>query len=187
MLGSIKKVKFFIKALFLFFSKERIYYSKIENINFGKYSSITLENEASITFKGKFTCRRFVLFKASAGHIEIGDNLFLNNYCSITCREKILIGDNCLFGEGVKIYDHDHVFKYNDLICQQGFKTGSVKIGNNVWIGSNVVILKGTVIGDNSVIAAGEVVSGVYPESSLIKSSRDNAITHIDRNHHGEI
>ncbi len=38
----------------------------------------------------------------------IGDNVFMNNYCSINCLDEIEIGENTLFGEGVKLYDHNH-------------------------------------------------------------------------------
>jgi acetyltransferase-like isoleucine patch superfamily enzyme len=40
-------------------------------------------------------------------------------------------------------------------------------LGNNVWIGGNVIILKGTRIGDNSVISAGSVVSGRIPKNQV--------------------
>ncbi|MDY2800011.1 MAG: DapH/DapD/GlmU-related protein, partial [Fusobacterium mortiferum] len=39
------------------------------------------------------------------------------------------------------------------------FKTSKIKIGNNVWIGSNSVILKGVIIGNNVVIGAGSIVT----------------------------
>ena len=57
--------------------------------------------------------------------ISIGDRCFFNNDCSITARESISIGNDCLFGEGVKIYDHNHVFKHIPTpIAQQGFSEG---------------------------------------------------------------
>lgn len=102
--------------------------------------------------------------------ISIGDRCFFNNDCSITARESISIGNDCLFGEGVKIYDHNHVFKHIPTpIAQQGFSEGGVLIGNNVWIGSNVIILKGTEIGDNCVIAAESVVDSCIPDNSILR------------------
>ena len=47
----------------------------------------------------------------------------------------------------------------NSLMSKSGFNTDDIKIGNNCWIGSNCVILKGVTIGDNCVIGAGVVLS----------------------------
>ena len=51
---------------------------------------------------------------------------------------------------------------------------GEVIIGKNVWIGSNVVILRDTVIGDNVVVAAGSVVKGNVPSNTLFVNKREN-------------
>ena len=47
----------------------------------------------------------FVLWTGEG--VKIGDNVFFNNGTSIAAKEKIEIGDNCIFGENVKIYDHN--------------------------------------------------------------------------------
>ena len=80
---------------------------------------------------------------------------------------KITIGNNCLFGENVKIYDHDHIFNRQTAINKQGFKCKEIKIGNNVWIGSNCTILKGVTIGDNSVIGAWTIVRSDIPSETV--------------------
>lgn len=49
-------------------------------------------------------------------------------------------------------------------------KPEPIHIGNNVWIGMNVIILKGSVIGDNCVVAAGSVVKGVFPDNAIISN-----------------
>lgn len=110
--------------------------------------------------------------------LEIGDRTFFNYGCSITAQNRITIGKDCLFGEDVKIYDHNHVFKHMPTpIAEQGFSWGGVIVGNNVWVGSNVVLLKGCEIGDNSVIAAGAVVDIKVPSYSIYR--RDGSIEKI--------
>ena len=47
-------------------------------------------------------------------------------------------------------------------------KTAPVKIGDNVWIGMNAVILKGVTIGENSVVAAGSVVTKSVPPNAVV-------------------
>ena len=110
----------------------------------------------------------------------IGDYCFFNNYCSLNCLGKIQIGAHTIFGENVKIYDHNHVFNRKDMhVAAQGYNIGSVTIGKNCWIGSNTTLLKGTDIGDNCVIGAGSVISGKIPENSLVTSDRSLKIEPI--------
>lgn len=96
--------------------------------------------------------------------------------------DSILIGDDCIFGEGVKIYDHNHSYQIESVpISKQGYKTKKVKLGNNCWIGSNVVILSGVTIGDNVVIGAGSVVYKDISSNSLVKNTQIQKITQIER------
>lgn len=129
----------------------------------------------SVTWRNNFT-----VMIAETGMVEIGDNCFFNNGCSINANELVRIGQGTLFGENVKIYDHNHRFRdSNKSIKQQGFSNGEVIIGNHCWIGSNVVILKGSKIGDNCVIGAGCIVSGVVESNSLLKKKAEYIIENI--------
>ncbi len=115
----------------------------------------------------------FSLMIEEGANVEIGDGTFFNNHCSINAQDFIKIGKNCLFGENVKIYDHNHVFKYRDkLIKEQGFKSDKVVIKDNCWVGSNVVILKGTSIGANSVIGACEKINTAIEENKICIDSK---------------
>lgn len=105
----------------------------------------------------------------SKGKITIGKNCFFNNFCSINSLESVTIGDNCIFGEGVKIYDHNHVFNNEGVIQKQGFKSCSVKIGSNCWLGSNVIVLKNAEIGDNCVIGAGCIINEAIPNNTIVR------------------
>ena len=112
---------------------------------------------------------RVVIGKGAKCSIE---KAFFNNYCSINCLESIKIGKDCLFGENVKIYDHNHIFSNIDVpISSQGFSTAPIVIGNNVWIGSNCTILKGVTIGDNVVIGANCLIHHDIPSNSIVKNN----------------
>ena len=101
------------------------------------------------------------------GVLSIGHGCFFNTGVSITCLEKVEIGENCAIANNVVIVDHDHDFRKGS-----GYKSSPVIIGNNVWIGANCVILRGSIIEDNCVVAAGTVVrSGHYKEKSVIKDN----------------
>ena len=120
----------------------------------------------------------FRILAEKTATVTIGDNTFFNNFCSINCQHEISIGKDCLFGEGVKIYDHNHKFNRTDIpIRDQGFNVHPVHIGDNVWVGSNVLILAGSDIGDHCVIAGGVTINYRVPPNSLVK--RDGSIVEI--------
>ena len=48
-----------------------------------------------------------------SGTLIIHENVFFNNYCSVNCLGRIEIGENSIFGEGVRIYDHNHDFSFD--------------------------------------------------------------------------
>lgn len=92
--------------------------------------------------------------------IKIGNNCWLNGTV-VHSRNKIIIGNNCMFGPGVYILDNDSHNPSIDPITRRSGKIADspVIIGNNVWIGMRSIIMKGVHIGDNSIIAAGSVVT----------------------------
>lgn len=95
----------------------------------------------------------------------------MNNYCSINCLEKIEIGENTLFGESVKIYDHNHQYSSEKIEHQ-----APIKIGKNCWFGSNVIILKGVTIGDNVILGAGCVIHKDIPSNSIVINKQEQII-----------
>lgn len=104
------------------------------------------------------------------GEISIGERCFFNHYCSIcSINGSIKIGNDCLIGENVKIYDNNHRFRVPYIsIKEQGFTSSEIVIGDNCWIGSNSVILKGAKIGNNCVIGAGCIVADDIPDDSIL-------------------
>lgn len=102
--------------------------------------------------------------------ITIGDNVGLNG-ASVTCRTtSIEIGDGTIIASNVIIVDSDFHGSWppENRTHNMGFENDrAVKIGKNVWIGMNVLILKGVSIGDNSVIAAGSVVARDIPSDVI--------------------
>ena len=101
----------------------------------------------------------------------------MNYGAKIIAFDSITIGCHCLIGPNVGIYDFDHRHELDGTpFSSQGMETVPVAIGDNVWIGSNAVILKGSTIGDNAIIASGTVVSGNIPPNCLVYV--DSAISH---------
>ena len=90
-------------------------------------------------------------------HIEVGKNFFANYNCTFLDVGMIRIGDNVQMAPNVAIYTAGH--PVHPATRNSAYEYGiDVTIGNNVWIGGNVVICPGVTIGDNAVIGAGSVV-----------------------------
>lgn len=108
------------------------------------------------------------------GQLKIGDGVFFNIQCTITCFKSITIGNDCQFGEGVKFYDHNHRYNETDkLINEQGYTVGHIRIGNNCWFGSNVIILKDVEIGDNVVVGAGCIIHTSIPSNTVVINKQE--------------
>lgn len=127
-------------------------------------------SETTINIDEKVSARdSFKIYMGHNGKLTIGKNNFFNNYCSINCINEIEIGNNNQFGENVLMYDHNHTYSdKNKLISEQGLKTGKIKIGNNCWVGSNVIVLRNVEIGDNVVIGAGCIIHKSIASGSVI-------------------
>lgn len=166
----INNMKFILKLLFY----RKIYTDRLligKKIHLHKDFCITLDSSSSSISLGDNLVARnnFIIRSCANGHISIGSNVFFNSSCSINSMSNIIIGNNCQFGEGVKIYDHDHKYKqFNKNISDQGYTVANIKIGNNCWISSNVIILKGVEIGDNVVVGAGCILHKSIPSDTLV-------------------
>lgn len=98
--------------------------------------------------------------------IKIGKNFYSNHNLCILDAGHVEIGDNVFIGPNVGIYTSSHPLEVE--LRNKGLETAEkIVIGNNVWIGGNVVILPGVTIGDNVTIGAGSVVTKDIPNDSL--------------------
>lgn len=94
--------------------------------------------------------------------VHIGDRCYFNSNTFFVDDYDIYIGDHVLFGPNVTISTTGHPVD-PELRGGGAMYSFPVHIGNNVWIGSNVVVMPGVTIGDNAVIGAGSVVTKDVP------------------------
>lgn len=141
------------------------------------FTEITMDKGSELRIGKRFKMRDGAKIRVrEGGSCVIGDNTSINSNNMIACHESIVIGDDCQFSPNVQVYDHDHDYKDPGGLKALKYKTSSVKIGSNVWIGANTVILRGTEIGDNCVIGAGCVVKGKYEAGSVIVQKRKEEV-----------
>ena len=106
----------------------------------------------------------------------IGKQARIGDYVHINAEEKVTIGDNVLVASKVFISDSSHGSYSGDEQSSpdtnpssRQLYTSPVLIGDNVWIGENVVILAGTKVGNGCIIGANTLLSGkAYPDNSII-------------------
>ncbi|MGE7860177.1 acyltransferase [Bacillus mobilis] len=157
------------------FFYKTIYFRNINSSIFSLQANSRIE---VFNKKAKINIGKFVFIRKNAsfridfnGVLNIEEKVFINDNCNINCVNKVSIGKNTKIAPNVCINDHDHNYKNPE---EYHLVVGEVIIGKNVWIGSNVVILRDTVIGDNVVVAAGSVVKGTVPSNTLFVNKREN-------------
>jgi len=138
----------------------------------------------------KFIIRKFIHFFGNllrfihlvflrASGVKIGKNTMISLGAKIdTRRGEVIIGNNCLITHGCYILSHDgaaHMLNSDD----DG--KGKVKIGNNVFIGVNSVVLRNVSIGDNSIIGAGSLVNIDIPEGVVAAGNPVKIIKEIPK------
>ncbi len=115
--------------------------------------------------------KKYIQYLRKKG-VNIGNGtIFINPrsvQIDITRPELLEIGSNVLIHRGTVLMTHDFasrafVTRYNEFIPSHS----KIKIGNNVWLGEHVTILKGVTIGDNVIIGYGAVVTKSIPSNSV--------------------
>lgn len=134
---------------------------------------INAKSKYGITFGNNVTLNRNCYLYCSGERkgegIHIGNNVTIGNNGIIYGCALVKIGDNCAIGPNVVIIPENHNFgDINIPIRQQGCTRERIVIENDVWIGSNCVILAGLTIHHGSVIAAGAVVTKDIPPYAVV-------------------
>lgn len=99
--------------------------------------------------------------------LVLGKNFNSTGNVTIICGKEICIGDNCLFSWDIQIMDSD----FHEIYDRQGNLTNpprAIEIGDNVWVCSKTILLKGARIASGCVVAAGSVVTKQYSEENCI-------------------
>ena len=105
------------------------------------------------------------------GNIAFGKNIWIGPFCVVDAEyDRITLGDHVNVSAGAQIITHDTAKRCVTAGEYKKIDHAPIVIGNNVYIGSNAIILKGCVIGDSSVIAAGAVLkeNTIVPPCSLV-------------------
>ncbi len=109
------------------------------------------------------------IYAKSNSEIIIGDNTSTGHHTEISANRLVVIGNDVIMGAYTYITDSNHGYSLKDIpIRNQPMETGSVFIGNNVWLGRNAMILKGAKLDDDIIVGAGAVVAKHFGKGSII-------------------
>jgi acetyltransferase-like isoleucine patch superfamily enzyme len=118
---------------------------------------------------GRYTTIRCTgsLSKLGVG-VEIGNGTSIGSYAYLGAAGGIRVGCNVIMGTNVSFLAENHrADDIHKLIKLQGTTTKGISIGNDCWIGSNVVFLDGSIVGSGCIIGAGAVVNGHVPDLAV--------------------
>ncbi len=101
--------------------------------------------------------------------VRIGGGTFLNIAVMVAAMQRVEIGEHCMLANGCFVTDANH--RFDDParpVPWQGFTSkGPTRVGDNVWMGANVVVTSGVTIGERCVIGANSVVTQDIPPFSI--------------------
>lgn len=136
-------------------------------VNYYNYSHVAPLREARI---GPGAAISPNVFFSNASRIEAGRGLRLGAHCKLwagPAHGRIILGDDVLMGPEVMITAAN--YRYNDghPVTEQAMDEADVVIGNDVWLGTRVMVLPGARIGDGAIVGAGAVVTGEIPPMAI--------------------
>jgi acetyltransferase-like isoleucine patch superfamily enzyme len=124
-----------------------------------------------------------VWLTSDEGRISIGGGSLLNLNVMVAAVESVTIGEHCMLANGCLVTDGNHRFDDPATpVPWQGFTSrGPVTIGDNTWLGANVVVTSGVTIGRRAVIGANSVVTEDVPEFTIAAGAPARMIKQITR------
>jgi len=107
------------------------------------------------------------LVAANDGTLSIGEGTSIASYFVCNAGVDMSVGKNCMFSGFVFINCSDHQMKKGVNICEQPYIHGEIKIGDDVFLGAHVYVMRGTVINNGAVVGANSVVNKDVPENAI--------------------
>jgi acetyltransferase-like isoleucine patch superfamily enzyme len=145
-----------------------------DNIRLGSkckvHDSVSLDASRGpgIDLGDQVTLNRYAYLQGDKGGIRIGSRVEINNFAIVNGTGGVDIGDDTLIGPGVRLISYQHRFAAGSTIRSQVSDARPIRIGRDVWLGANAVVLAGVTVGDGAVIAAGAVVTRDVPANAVV-------------------
>lgn len=146
-----------MKALRYLIKSKKIQFS---NFMFQRIMRLNCEFPCSIHFTSRVTSAKNIMVKGGSRTLKSFAN---SGSCYFSGHNGIIFGRNVLFAPGVKIISSNHNYSKD----REPIKCDPIIIGDNVWLGVNVIVLPAVSIGENSIIGAGSLVNKSVPSNAI--------------------
>ena len=135
---------------------------------------LVMEENSKLYIQGMVRLRFGTTVQVSRNGCARFGSFSCNAYVNIQCNKNITIGNDCMFGRNVLIFDSDF-HPTGTRSDRMKILQENVVIGNHVWLGANSVVLRGSVIGDGAIIGTNACVSGKITASSIVPPTFDHS------------
>jgi tetrahydrodipicolinate N-acetyltransferase len=142
------------------------------------HSVVRVRPGSQFAVEGVVSLQRGVRIVVDAGELRIGHGTNVNGFTKILVAESVRIGAGCTFSWDVQVLDND----FHQLVVDGTPRRsrGAVVIGDNVWVGTRAVILKGVTVGDGAVVGAGAVVTRDVPAGTVVAGMPARVVGKVD-------
>ncbi|WP_172599991.1 acyltransferase [Sulfuricystis multivorans] len=124
--------------------------------------------QGSIWLGDQVTVGPYTIIESRGGKVQIGNRTGIGPFCILYGHGNLEIGTDCMIASHVVCIPENHRFNRADLpMREQGGERRGIRIGNDVWLATQVVVLDGVSIGDGAVIGAGAVVTRDIPAYAI--------------------
>ena len=100
------------------------------------------------------------------GQVQLGEDCSINAYTVV--RGTVTTGDGVRIGAHTSLLGFNHTMEPHTEVFRQPLTTKGITLGDDVWVGSHVVVLDGVTVGDQAVLAAGAVVTKDVPAGAVV-------------------
>jgi acetyltransferase-like isoleucine patch superfamily enzyme len=139
----------------------------------GDFSYINCYSLNGVRLGNGVTLREFAWLQLTSDldepgdRVEIGDGTYIGPRSTLGAAAPLIIGNRCQVGANVSFIAESHLFAAGREIYGQGVSRRGISVGDDCWIGNNVIILDGVEIGEGTVIGAGAVVTKSIPPKCI--------------------
>lgn len=144
-----------------------------ENIAIGAGCKIGRQVEMNtrighISLGSRVTIGPYTIIESRGGTVRIGDRTGIGPFCVLYGHGNLEIGTDCMIASHVVCIPENHRFDRTDLPMRaQGGQRQGIRIGDDVWLATQVIVLDGVSIGKGAVIGAGAVVTRDIPPYAI--------------------
>ena len=149
----------------------RLLYANVRigrGVTVGRAVTIVVASRGTLVIGDRVVIGPNVHLMVEFGSLTIGDDSFIGDGCVIVAQDSIRIGRDALIAAYCTLRDQDHGFADPALPYRsQPVTKGPIAVGDNVWLGAHVTVLKGRTIGDNAIVGANSVVTADVAPGSV--------------------